>query len=287
MRYIWSVIYLKPLNMKKVLLPLLLVFAASHLCFAHDSSDKGKEKVYTEVDFPAQFRESSLATWLINNIRYSKEMRDNNLSGQVFIECIIGENGKISSPRIISSPHEALSEEAFRLIKTMPKWSPAKLDGKDVASLHQFYIRFHPYKPVYVIKGEPKSVDKASSCDMADKRLTRMPQFSEGNPQLWIARNVHYPADAIKQGIEGKVYVSFVIDKDGSICDVAIVKGVHPLLDRAAYRVVCGMPKWFPRMLGDKIVKVRHTMPINFKMSAHHQRPVHVPIVGPKYPFPR
>ena len=178
------------------------------------------------------------------------------------------------------SPHDALSKEALRLINKMPKWSPAKWEGKDVASLHHIFLRFHPFKPTYVVSEKSRFEGKETPHNMADPTLTRLPIFSEGNPQLWIARHVHYPATAITQGLTGRVYVSFVIDTDGSVCDVAIQKGVHPALDMAAYRAVCSMPKWFPGMADGKIVRVRHTLPINFQFSREKS-------IGPKTSAPR
>ncbi|HIX02799.1 MAG TPA: energy transducer TonB [Candidatus Odoribacter faecigallinarum] len=268
--------------MKKLLPLLMIIFITSYLSQVHGATvfPKDEDKIYTTVDFPAQFQGSSLETWLADNIKYSKEMINDNLQGKVIVECIIEKNGKISTPRIIESPHDALSKEALRLINKMPKWSPAKWEGKDVASLHHISLRFHPFKPTYVVSEKSRFEGKETPRNMADPSLTRLPIFSEGNPQLWIARHVHYPATAITQGLTGRVYVSFVIDTDGSVCDVAIQKGVHPALDMAAYRAVCSMPKWFPGMSDGKIVRVRHTLPINFQFSREKS-------IGPKTSAPR
>ena len=268
--------------MKKLLPLLMIIFITSYLSQVHGATvfPKDEDKIYTTVDFPAQFQGSSLETWLADNIKYSKEMINDNLQGKVIVECIIEKNGKISTPRIIESPHDALSKEALRLINKMPKWSPAEWEGKGVASLRHISLRFHPFKPTYVVSEKSRFEGKETPRNMADPSLTRLPIFSEGNPQLWIARHVHYPATAITQGLTGRVYVSFVIDTDGSVCDVAIQKGVHPALDMAAYRAVCSMPKWFPGMSDGKIVRVRHTLPINFQFSREKS-------IGPKTSAPR
>ena len=102
--------------MKKLLSLLMIIFITSYLSQVHGATvfPKDEDKIYTTVDFPAQFQGSSLETWLADNIKYSKEMINDNLQGKVIVECIIEKNGKISTPRIIESPHDALSKEALR-----------------------------------------------------------------------------------------------------------------------------------------------------------------------------
>jgi len=67
-----------------------------------------------------------------------------------------------------------------------------------------------------------------------------------------------------EKGIQGKVFVSFVIQEDGSLTDIAIVRSVHPMLDAEAIRVVQQMPKWKPGRSDGKAVRVSFTLPINF-----------------------
>jgi len=94
-----------------------------------------------------------------------------------------------------------------------------------------------------------------------------MPQFPGGNVQKWIAKNVKYPVLAMENGIQGKVYIQFVIEKDGSITDVKVVRGVDASLDKEAVRVVQAMPKWKPGKQRNKPVRVSYTLPINFQLS--------------------
>ncbi len=73
-----------------------------------------------------------------------------------------------------------------------------------------------------------------------------------------------YPADAAKANIEGLVTVSFIVEKDGSISNVKILKGVHPLLDEEAVRLTKSMPKWIPGKANGKAARAYFTQPINF-----------------------
>lgn len=96
-----------------------------------------------------------------------------------------------------------------------------------------------------------------------------MPEFPGGNNALlnYLAGNVNYPLIAQENGIEGKVYVSFVVDEEGNILEVALIRGVDNSLDNEAIRVVKTMPKWRPGKQGGKAVKVRYSVPINFQLQ--------------------
>lgn len=94
-----------------------------------------------------------------------------------------------------------------------------------------------------------------------------MPSFPGGNVQKWIGKNVKYPVLAMENGIQGKVYIQFVIEKDGSITDVKVIRGVDASLDKEAIRVVQSMPKWKPGKQRGKAVRVSYTLPINFQLS--------------------
>jgi TonB family protein len=83
----------------------------------------------------------------------------------------------------------------------------------------------------------------------------------------FIAKNVKYPKECIKNEIEGRVFVKFVINQQGKITDCQIVRSVHPLLDAEAMRVVNSMPLWKPAMMEGKPVKIEFNLPINFKLQ--------------------
>ncbi len=93
-----------------------------------------------------------------------------------------------------------------------------------------------------------------------------MPKFP-GDILVYLSKTVRYPVIDQEQGISGKVICQFVIDKDGSIIDVVIVRGVSPTIDKEAIRVVKSMPKWTPGQQQGKAVKVKYTLPINFTLK--------------------
>lgn len=96
-----------------------------------------------------------------------------------------------------------------------------------------------------------------------------MPQYPGGQIAMlkYIMENMKYPKQAMKEGIQGRVAVRFIVEKDGSISDVKPILSVHPLLNKEAVRVVKSMPKWTPGKQNGKPVRVRFNLPIMFKLN--------------------
>lgn len=99
--------------------------------------------------------------------------------------------------------------------------------------------------------------------------VEKMPEFPNGGmPGLmkYLSDNIRYPEAAKVAGIQGRVTVVFVVDKDGSITNVKTLRGVDAELDKEAIRVISSMPKWIPGMQKGKAVKVRYTVPVMFRL---------------------
>ncbi len=99
--------------------------------------------------------------------------------------------------------------------------------------------------------------------------VEEMPQFPGGDTELrkFIAQSVKYPVIAQENGIQGRVYVQFVVSTTGAVEQVKVARGVDPNLDKEAIRVVQSMPKWKPGKQRGKAVKVSYTVPINFVLQ--------------------
>ena len=105
--------------------------------------------------------------------------------------------------------------------------------------------------------------------DMLFSVVEVMPQYPGGQIAMmkYIMENMKYPEQAMKEGIQGRVTVRFIVEKDGSISDVKPVLSVHPLLNKEAVRVVESMPKWTPGKHNGKPVRVRFNLPVMFKLK--------------------
>ncbi|HKJ43808.1 MAG TPA: energy transducer TonB [Sunxiuqinia sp.] len=99
--------------------------------------------------------------------------------------------------------------------------------------------------------------------------VPEMPEFPGGKKALlhFIATSIDYPVVAVENGIHGTVYVSFVVNNDGMVSNVAVVRGVDPALNHEALRVVNSLPRWKPGRQSGKAVRVAFTVPIKFVLQ--------------------
>lgn len=99
--------------------------------------------------------------------------------------------------------------------------------------------------------------------------VEQMPEYPGGQAALFefISKNVKYPEDAVKKKVEGKVFVTFVVDTDGKITDVSLLKKVFPSLDAEAIRVISAMPNWIPGRQKGQVVRVKYTVPLIFRLK--------------------
>ena len=107
--------------------------------------------------------------------------------------------------------------------------------------------------------------DDSGEGDLPFMIVEKMPRFN-GDLNKWLRENLRYPARCAEIGIGGKVFVEFVVEKDGSISSINVVRSADPDLSQEAIRVVKAMPKWIPGMQRDKAVRVRFTIPITFQL---------------------
>ena len=110
-----------------------------------------------------------------------------------------------------------------------------------------------------------RSSDNSKVFDVVEE----MPQFPGGPSALfeYLAKSIKYPVIAEENGVQGRVLLTFVVERDGSISDVKVVKSVDPSLDAEALRVVRYMPHWIPGKQNGSAVRVKYTVPVTFKLQ--------------------
>lgn len=117
-----------------------------------------------------------------------------------------------------------------------------------------------PFKEIVVI-GKIEAPNEGAIFDIVEQ----MPSF-KGNVDQWLSLHLVYPDEAKKNGIQGRVIVQFVVNRDGSISDAKIVRSVNPLLDEEALRLIKNMPKWNPGKNNNENARCRFTLPVTFKL---------------------
>lgn len=119
------------------------------------------------------------------------------------------------------------------------------------------------YVPVAVEEEEPEE-------QTIFEVVEQMPEFPNGGMaglMQYLSKNIKYPTIAQENGTQGRVTVQFVVNRDGSIVDAKVLRGVDPYLDKEAIRVISSMPKWKPGKQRGKAVRVKYTVPVVFRLQ--------------------
>jgi protein TonB len=116
-----------------------------------------------------------------------------------------------------------------------------------------------------IAEPEPVKEEETKVFDVVEQ----MPSFPGGPSALmqYLSSNIKYPVVAEENGVQGRVVCTFVVERDGSITDVRVIKSVDPSLDKEAVRVVKGMPKWIPGKQNGSAVRVKYTVPVTFRLQ--------------------
>ena len=183
----------------------------------------------------------------------------------------IDKDGSIKKLEILSEESPTDQEIIKSVFKKLPGFSPALVENVPVNS--QLYLSL-----VLTNKGlQTKSqlavnpiIQSGDSFNNPVYSLVEvMPEFPGGEKALlgYLIRTVKYPVEAMENGFQGKVFVSYIVENDGSISHINVQRGVQPSLDAEAIRVVKGMPRWIPGRQNGKTVRVSYTVPINFVLE--------------------
>ena len=179
---------------------------------------------------------------------------------------------------LIGSEDHVQSTANERLITISLLDDKLKIDGskEDLEYLHKLIIKKNDYNlevdslgHKYLIKKQEPYFRTLNDNEQIFFVVEKMPVFPGGDTALrkYIANSISYPRLAIEKEVQGKVYVSFVVTAEGEIANTRIARGVDPLIDKEALRVVNSLPKWKPGFQRGKAVNVNYTVPINFTLQ--------------------
>jgi len=216
--------------------------------------------LYENPEVPASYEQGNEAfnEYLTNK---ATAMKDSNLvfSDKKFnLDLTFDKTGKMITINNNTESEIAERESIKLILKDCPAFSPATIEGIPVQSKQSFTLLISS-------KGVKLEVE-----EKIYYKVDEMPAFPGGSMGLqnFLTSNLKYPSKALESKIQGKVFVNFIVDKAGHIIATSITRGVHPLLDAEALRVVAMMPKWKAGRLKGKLVNVSFTMPISFNLGA-------------------
>lgn len=247
-------------------------------------SNDPNNPVFEVVEIMPEFPDggmSGLMQFLSKNIQYPINAQKNHTQGRVTVQFVVNKDGSISEPKIIRGVDPDLDGEAIRVISLMPKWKPGMQKGQPVRVKYTVPVMFRlsddgqkeEYKPIpkidetVVVGYVPKQVPAEE--DPVFEVVENMPEFPGGMGGLmqYLSKNIKYPVEAQKAGIQGRVIMQVIIDKNGNVTNPKVTQPVDPLLDTEAIRVTASMPKWKPGTQRGMPVNVKYTFPIVFRLQ--------------------
>lgn len=177
------------------------------------------DSIYNVVSENAEFPGGNMAAsnWISKNMTYPEECQKQGIEGRVVIKFVVNKDGSIVDAEAVKSPHPALAAEGLRVVKSMPKWKPAKEGGKVVRSRFNIPI-------VFKLSGKkPQSASAQPQKPQSPQPLTdeqkAVHDWFGAQPELQthLNKNIRYPKECQEQGFEGRVLVSIAVEKDGSV----------------------------------------------------------------------
>ncbi len=166
-------------------------------------------------------------------------------------------------PPVIKKDSEVKPEEELKSQEELNKTNTA-IGAFDVKGNDEAAGEVLKAKEV-IAQPEPPKEEETKVFDVVEQ----MPSFPGGPSALmqYLSSNIKYPVVAEENGVQGRVVCTFVVERDGSITDVRVIRSVDPSLDKEAVRVVKGMPKWIPGKQNGSAVRVKYTVPVTFRLQ--------------------
>ncbi|WP_367865189.1 TonB family protein [Pedobacter sp. WC2423] len=224
-----------------------------------------------------------LYTYLAKSIKYPAEAYHNQLQGDVHIKFTL-QNGALKSISTGAQLGEGCDTEVIRAISAFDGFKSTengqftitvafRLAGANTPLKNKADITLKGYKPLKLITitGYNSKVPENDPAKVYDfVSITKQPDFPGGITMFYayLRKNVKYPAEALKNNIQGKVFVSFIVEKDGKLNDIKVEQGLGGGTDEEAVRLLKESPKWTPGYQDRTPVRVKYNLPISFTTSS-------------------
>jgi len=234
--------------------------------------DKVYESVTVEPQYPGGIQE--FYNFLSKNIKYPADARSKMIQGKVFVGFIIEKDGSLSNITALRGPRNGLNEEAVRVFSLSSRWIPGTQDGKTVRVHFTVPVNFtlntdNVTNVVLHPPALPNTGVGAASATGVYQSVDTEPDYPGGMQSFYtfLAQTIKYPADARRDKIQGKVFIQFIVEKDGSLTDIRAIRGPGHGLDEEAVRAVGLSVKWKPGTQNSVPVRVQFTVPVNFNLD--------------------
>ena len=269
--------------MKKLLFIFLLSNSIMAFCQANYSKNQTTTKarqvndsIETLIDpieimpvFPGG--DDSMFCFIESNLNYKILNYSTDSTGRLLFKFVIDSTGLVRNVELlIPTPkkvfrNKEIETEVSRVLKLMPKWKPATMDGKKVSCgyTYPFFIPYSFFK-----------CSKYASEEQISSRIDFPADFKFGNEKTkqervnkFIKSHLKYPVEEEESSIQGVIYVKCTVEPNGELKEFKIIRSLDPYCDREAIKAIKQMPNWVPAIKNDKPVRSEIVIPIIFKLE--------------------
>ena len=242
----------------------------------------------TSLEKPAFFKScesaecnvEALNTFFTKHQKTPEKTINKSIEGVVTFQFDILPSGLFDNLAITDDPEMAFTAEIKRIMQRMPRWSAAVLNNEAIISTIEVKLPFQISEEAKQKKAEAARAAQEEKDKMVYKVCEFMPHFpgcaneesieflrecSEGKMNNYIRENLYYPHNSRIQTGQHLVVVRFIIEKDGSITNTTVLRGITDIYNQAALDLVNSMPKWVPGQHKGSPVRVQYTLPISFR----------------------
>jgi TonB family protein len=249
------------------------------------SADSGTTNEVFDVVETKPNPAGGMAGWnkyLSENLRYPDDAQEKGIEGTVIVAFVVNTDGAVSDIEILRGIGGGCDEEVYRIVKGSPNWTPGMAGGKPVRSRMRLPLRFKLAEPApsgNSANPEFRPVALLPATDGQDPSQENVEVFFDeqdtpptpiGGTEAWhrhLSENLTYPMSARMRGIQGTVLVSFIVNTDGTVEQVELVRGIGGGCDEEALRIIKISPRWSPGMIKGKAVRTRMTLPTRFMLG--------------------
>lgn len=208
---------------------------------------------------------NTFRNWVQEGLRYPQGALDAGIEGRVVITFVVDKEGVVTDAEILQSPDTRFSDEVIRRLRESPKWNPARDQGKPVRIKYVIPIDFR-------LPSKPEQTAATASGDEPFLVVEQMPTFQGGDLNTfrnWVMTHLRYPQEAARKGTQGRVVLTFVVEKDGSIGEIRDIMSPDKQLSEEAIRVVrSASGLWTPGEQRGEKVRLKYTIPIDFRLDS-------------------
>lgn len=251
----------------KVRFDLRLVRDASGALCAEDIA------AYGQADKSPAFRNGGpreFQAWMVRLADSLMGVSVEELQYRVSIRFVVERDGTMSNIDLQARRGKGYAKKGVRQRRyAVPVWTPAVIDGEPVRFRSSISLDFSP---------EQERIEDVDSDGLPAPHLIaeKMPEFQGGDLntfRTWVMRNVSYPSEMLKNGVGGRVLVNFVIECDGSLSSIKVMRSPDPQLTDAVVQILENSPLWKPGVQEGKTVRVKYTLPVDFRIPAGTRAP--------------